>query len=160
VFSFAPGMVHERISFAMIALLSRPDASLAATPPTSIVDRPERIRRPGDRYQLWKANPHCRYCGKQLATKKSKLDHIIPLGRGGPDHFFNLALVCAHCDIRKGGMAPAELVRWSIRVLILAGLARVRLWWIGGEALTQYLSDAQAAALVRKNEAKLIGGAV
>jgi hypothetical protein len=115
----------------MEALLSRPATYPVSTPPTSIIDRPERIRRPNDRYLLWKIDSRCRYCGRHVPQKKTKLDHIIPLGRGGPDHFFNTALSCGPCDLRKGGATPGELLRWSIRVVILAAVARVRLWWMG-----------------------------
>lgn len=48
----------------------------------------------------------CFYC---LSTEgRIEIDHVIPLSRGGTDHWANLALACAQCNHRKQGRTPTE----------------------------------------------------
>ena len=53
-------------------------------------------------YQFYDADiePHCAYCkaeGVELV-----LDHLIPLARGGSNHFINLIPACVPCNSSKG----------------------------------------------------------
>jgi predicted restriction endonuclease len=44
----------------------------------------------------------CLSCGRSVHETKCHVDHIVPLARGGGDDINNLALLCEHCNLRKG----------------------------------------------------------
>lgn len=100
--------------------------TLGALPHRAVCDRPQRISRPAMRHQLWEVSPHCRYCGRKIARKKARLDHIWPLSRGGADHVGNLALCCHDCNTAKQNKTPTELLWWSIRIAVTAFVALMR----------------------------------
>jgi len=53
--------------------------------------------------RLWTASKKCGICGKQLpGLKRSTLDHILPLGKGGEDTEENLQLAHWKCNNIKG----------------------------------------------------------
>jgi len=62
----------------------------------------------------------CPGCRRQLDydTKRTKVynpnlvqvDHIIPAEQGGEDTFENSAILCADCNLKKGGRARAPVV--------------------------------------------------
>lgn len=45
-------------------------------------------------------NDPCRYCA-QTPTERH-VDHYFPLAKGGTDHWWNLSMTCANCNLRKG----------------------------------------------------------
>ena len=64
---------------------------------------------------------HCSYCGADLladldAMATMCLDHVMPRGRGGPDHVSNLAPACTACDEIKAGR-PARCVADGRRII-------------------------------------------
>ena len=48
----------------------------------------------------------CVYCGTGL--KRLRLDHDLPVSRGGLDTMQNFVAACEDCDDRKGQMTGAE----------------------------------------------------
>lgn len=48
----------------------------------------------------------CFWCGIDAEAKHT--DHIIPLSKGGTDHWYNLARSCATCNLRKNDLMPGE----------------------------------------------------
>ena len=45
----------------------------------------------------------CQYCNLQLPHKnKCTVDHVIPISRGGKNHWENCVTSCAPCNISKG----------------------------------------------------------
>lgn len=65
----------------------------------------------------------CFYCGLRASTMHT--DHVLPLAKGGTDHWWNLARACSTCNLRKsdktadqflnelaGWTEPAEEVSW------------------------------------------------
>lgn len=52
------------------------------------------------------ANDPCRYCG---ATGEH-VDHMQPLSRGGTDHWYNLTMACATCNLRKNAKTVEEFL--------------------------------------------------
>ena len=54
---------------------------------------------------------HCAYCGVDLSTTKSTIDHIVPLSRGGTNSIKNLVLACFRCNHRKGDQTPEQWER-------------------------------------------------
>ena len=52
----------------------------------------------------------CKGCGTHFEPQHLTVDHIIPVARGGTDHFENLQLLCGHCNSVKGDR-PMEYLR-------------------------------------------------
>lgn len=50
--------------------------------------------------------PHCLYCGERGVPLE--LDHILPLSRGGSNHFLNLMPACKSCNASKGAKTYVE----------------------------------------------------
>lgn len=73
------------------------------------------------RNMLRKHGKFCRYCDvemtKDIRDRAPSRDHIIPLSRGGPDTFENIAMACRACNEEKGSLTAEEYVAWK------AGLA-------------------------------------
>lgn len=53
------------------------------------------------RRRLFKADPHCSYCGCELNWGTATLDHVVPRSKGGTDSMDNLVLACQPCNVRK-----------------------------------------------------------
>lgn len=62
-------------------------------------DRREVERRDGDR---------CRYCSRRLNRHTRRLDHVIPVARGGSSNALNLVASCTDCNYKKGARTVAE----------------------------------------------------
>jgi 5-methylcytosine-specific restriction endonuclease McrA len=52
----------------------------------------------------------CACCGEKLANN-FHLDHILPIALGGTSEDFNLQLLCAECNIKKGAKHPVEYMQ-------------------------------------------------
>jgi 5-methylcytosine-specific restriction endonuclease McrA len=50
----------------------------------------------------------CFWCGKNVPKTKRRLDHIIPLTKGGPDAVENLCCSCVRCNSSKADKLPSE----------------------------------------------------
>ena len=61
------------------------------------------------RQQLWAADPHCWYCGLELAAIDSTVDHVIPRRRRGRTDADNLRLACERCNQAKGISLLSEI---------------------------------------------------
>lgn len=48
----------------------------------------------------------CCYCGSQKRPELLTRDHIVPLSRGGRDHWKNVVTACKPCNQRKGARTP------------------------------------------------------
>lgn len=62
---------------------------------------------------FWKARQvemkgRCDYCDRKLVFKTATVDHITPLGRGGPDIPTNWAIACQRCQDRKAAKLLSE----------------------------------------------------
>ena len=55
---------------------------------------------------LERDNYTCVYCGEPAKV----VDHMTPMGRGGPTLKGNLAAACHSCNIRKGNKTPDEFM--------------------------------------------------
>lgn len=61
-----------------------------------------RIFTPEERQQILKANYGiCACCGKKLTNKTLRVEHIIPLSRGGKNEMANLTALCESCNTLK-----------------------------------------------------------
>lgn len=52
-----------------------------------------------------RANDRCEYCQRSQVDSpliSLQLEHVVPRKHGGDDHFDNLALACAECNLHKG----------------------------------------------------------
>lgn len=57
-------------------------------------------------------NPNCPYCGT-LLPPKARLDHIVPVQRGGPSEPWNLVYACKRCNWAKGALPLEEFANTS-----------------------------------------------
>ena len=49
----------------------------------------------------------CADCGKDISgVTQARVDHIVPVSRGGTHDLGNLQLLCHQCNVRKGAKAP------------------------------------------------------
>lgn len=48
----------------------------------------------------------CCYCGSQKRPELLTRDHIVPLSRGGRDHWKNVVTACKPCNQKKGACTP------------------------------------------------------
>lgn len=48
----------------------------------------------------------CYWCGKKPARKDRRIDHIVPLAKGGFDSVVNLCCSCQKCNSAKGAKLP------------------------------------------------------
>lgn len=61
--------------------------------------------------QWWKrrvADGVCYYCRRRVGAKALTMDHIVPLGRGGPSVRGNVVPSCKDCNTRKKSLLPVE----------------------------------------------------
>ncbi len=54
----------------------------------------------------------CRYCGVDLNSSNTGVDHSVPLSRGGDHVTSNLSLVCVDCNSLKAARNPDEFVEF------------------------------------------------
>lgn len=50
----------------------------------------------------------CMYCGGHFPRSELTRDHVVPISRGGRDHWQNVVTACIGCNVRKGGRTPAQ----------------------------------------------------
>ncbi len=50
----------------------------------------------------------CLYCGQQFPRNALTRDHVVPLSRGGRDHWQNVVSACLPCNVRKGSRTPQQ----------------------------------------------------
>lgn len=65
------------------------------------------IRMSAD-YRRRIADDPCYYCGTRADEMQD--DHLIPLARGGTDHWFNLVRACRACNASKRDKMPGEFL--------------------------------------------------
>ena len=51
----------------------------------------------------------CQYCGSR---EELTFDHVIPRSRGGQTTWQNVVAACSPCNLRKGGLMPADAGMW------------------------------------------------
>ncbi len=50
----------------------------------------------------------CMYCGQQFPRHALTRDHVLPLSKGGGDHWQNVVTACLHCNVKKGSRTPQQ----------------------------------------------------
>lgn len=63
---------------------------------------PNRVKKHAYKKHLWKLDPTCSYCGRELTKKEATIDHIWPRYKGGPNTAENFCLACEECNTAKG----------------------------------------------------------
>lgn len=48
----------------------------------------------------------CGYCGDHFPHEALTREHIVPVSKGGPDHWMNVVTACRSCNHRKGNRTP------------------------------------------------------
>ncbi len=74
---------------------------------------PRRFRRQVTNTFLFARDDYtCLYCGRHRRELRGRQfltrDHIIPVSRGGENHWDNVATACSPCNNRKGDRTPFE----------------------------------------------------
>ena len=58
---------------------------------------------------LFRRDNHlCLYCGGHFSAHDLSRDHVIPLVKGGRDHWTNVVTACKSCNSSKGGRTPEQ----------------------------------------------------
>jgi 5-methylcytosine-specific restriction endonuclease McrA len=50
----------------------------------------------------------CHWCAQPVKRADRRIDHVVPLSRGGADSVDNLCCACRLCNARKGSKLPSE----------------------------------------------------
>lgn len=66
----------------------------------------------------------CYWCGRLVPKSKRRIDHIIPLDKGGADDVRNLCCACVGCNSQKGAKLPHEFSGQLEMFLAVAGRAQ------------------------------------
>jgi 5-methylcytosine-specific restriction endonuclease McrA len=56
----------------------------------------------------------CPYCGEATADDDWRMDHIVPVSRGGTNLSSNLLFVCSRCNCRKGAKPLDEFLVYAL----------------------------------------------
>lgn len=75
--------------------------SLIRKPPHRIIGFTRRAVLRRDEYV-------CQYCGCELWSENSTIDHIVPKKHGGPNSFLNCVASCLKCNTKKGARTPDQ----------------------------------------------------
>ena len=54
-------------------------------------------------------NVRCYLCARRIPKGKRHVDHVTPLSKGGSHRLFNLAVLCASCNLKKGVLSPRQV---------------------------------------------------
>ena len=74
---------------------------------------PRRFRRQVTNTFLFARDDYCcQYCGKHRRELRGRQfltrDHVLPVSRGGENHWSNVVAACSPCNNRKGNLTPEE----------------------------------------------------
>jgi len=83
------------------------------------------------RVALWAADPHCWYCGCELALAETTADHLVPRRRGGATAADNLVIACERCNQSKGAWPLARIACLVPRGAGLVTFRRARVLIVG-----------------------------
>ncbi len=56
----------------------------------------------------------CIYCGAELTEETATVEHVVPLGMGGPDRLINMALACRECNHGLGCLPAAKKITYAL----------------------------------------------
>ena len=81
---------------------------------TRFIHVPRRFRRQVTNTFLFARDRYrCQYCGRaafELRPREALTrDHLVPLSRGGTNHWSNVVTACSTCNARKGNQLPEEI---------------------------------------------------
>ncbi len=81
---------------------------------TRFIHVPRRFRRQVTNTFLFARDHYrCQYCGRAAIELRPRealtRDHLVPLSRGGTNHWSNVVTACSTCNARKGNRLPEEI---------------------------------------------------
>jgi 5-methylcytosine-specific restriction endonuclease McrA len=81
---------------------------------TRFIHVPRRFRRQVTNTFLFARDLYrCQYCGRAAIELRPRealtRDHLVPLSRGGTNHWSNVVTACSTCNARKGNQLPEEI---------------------------------------------------
>jgi 5-methylcytosine-specific restriction endonuclease McrA len=81
---------------------------------TRFIHVPRRFRRQVTNTFLFARDRYrCQYCGRAAIELRPRealtRDHLVPLSRGGTNHWSNVVTACSTCNARKGNLLPEEI---------------------------------------------------
>jgi 5-methylcytosine-specific restriction endonuclease McrA len=81
---------------------------------TRFIHVPRRFRRQVTNTFLFARDRYrCQYCGRAAIELRPRealtRDHLVPLSRGGTNHWSNVVTACSTCNARKGHQLPEEI---------------------------------------------------
>ena len=60
----------------------------------------------------------CAYCGHEYSFLRLTRDHIQPVSQGGRDLWMNVVTACRHCNQRKSGRTPEQVITPTLRYIV------------------------------------------
>jgi 5-methylcytosine-specific restriction endonuclease McrA len=142
---------------------------------TRFIHVPRRFRRQVTNTFLFARDRYrCQYCGRAAIELRPRealtRDHLVPLSRGGTNHWSNVVTACSTCNARKGNRLPEEIgmhplthpvephfvhLSWAVRRLTPIQAKYIRTFY-GAEVLHQ-LEDLEHRARRDLHEARETG---
>jgi len=59
--------------------------------------------------ELFRRDHHmCLYCGREHTDDELTRDHVMPMSKGGRDHWANVVTACRRCNTHKGNQTPEQ----------------------------------------------------
>lgn len=58
----------------------------------------------------------CAYCGIDLMSRQSHIDHVIPMSKGGFDEYSNLVISCEFCNMAKNDLDVIIFLEWLAHI--------------------------------------------
>jgi hypothetical protein len=96
----------------------RPNNTIKET--TMSLTKNKELRRQGQRHDwigydlrqavLARDRGRCVYCGRRLRRDTIKIDHLVPVSKGGTTDLHNLVASCIDCNAEKDDLLPLDFI--------------------------------------------------
>ena len=64
-------------------------------------------------------NPFCILCGGKVTKENASCEHVIPISKGGTNHWYNLGLSHKECNQQRGDKPLTNIQMFRFRVALM-----------------------------------------